>query len=118
MCHGGISNTTGAPPSGTWGHETDPLQIGAHTAHVTASTTKAAYDCTACHVKPTDALGAGHIDGSAISTVTWGALAKAGGANPSWDRASGTCASTYCHGNYSGTYTYTSGIGAATRRSR
>jgi predicted CxxxxCH...CXXCH cytochrome family protein len=106
MCHGGNANTTGAPPSGTWGHETDPLRIGAHTAHVTTSTTKLAYDCTACHVKPTDALGAGHMDGQ-MTTVTWGALARTGGANPSWDRATGTCASTYCHGNYSGTYAYT-----------
>jgi hypothetical protein len=33
-------------------------------------------------------------------------MATFGGAQPRWDRASGTCATTYCHGNYSGTYVY------------
>ncbi len=105
MCHGGVADATGAPPSGTWGHETDALRVGAHTAHVSANATAAAYACTECHVKPADALDAGHMDGSTV-TVTWGGLARTGGAAPSWDRTAGTCAATYCHGNYAGTFTY------------
>jgi hypothetical protein len=103
MCHGGVANLSGAPPQGTWGHETDALRIGAHTAHV-ATTKMTPLDCTACHVKPADAFSTGHVDGAAA--VTFGALATSGGANAAWDPASGTCSSTYCHGNYSGTYTY------------
>jgi hypothetical protein len=58
-------------------------------------------------VVPADALSPGHIDGAdALATVTWGGMATHGGAQPRWDRASGTCAATYCHGNYSGTYVY------------
>lgn len=103
MCHGGVANATGAPPQGTWGHETDALRVGAHTAHVT-TTKMAALDCTACHVKPTDALSPGHVDGA--TGMTWGALATSGGAIPTWDRATGKCSSTYCHGNYAGQYAY------------
>ncbi|HSN92426.1 MAG TPA: CxxxxCH/CxxCH domain-containing protein [Anaeromyxobacteraceae bacterium] len=105
MCHGGVDNQTGAPPEGTWGHESEAARVGAHTRHVTATAKKVAYDCTECHLKPASALSAGHVDGSAV-TVTWGALARTGGASPAWDRAAGTCGATYCHGNYSGTYTY------------
>jgi len=103
MCHGGVANPTGAPPKGTWGHATDALRVGAHTAHVQATKTSA-LDCTACHAKPADALSAGHVDGAA--QMVWGALAASGGAAPAWDSATGKCSSTYCHGNYSGVYTY------------
>jgi predicted CxxxxCH...CXXCH cytochrome family protein len=105
MCHGGMDNATGAPPQATWGHETDVLRVGAHTAHVTASALAAAFDCVECHSRPADALSAGHIDGSAVSVV-WGPLARSGGANPTWSASARSCASTYCHGGYSGTYTY------------
>lgn len=105
MCHGGVANATGAPPEGTWGHETDLARVGAHTVHVTATARKVAYDCTECHRKPSDALSPGHVDGSAVSVV-WGALARSGGANPTWNATAGSCAATYCHGNYSGVYTY------------
>lgn len=103
-CHGGALNATGAPPRGTWGRAADPIAVGAHTKHVTAGAIAGAFDCSVCHVKPADALSAGHANGTA--TVTWGALAGASGAKPSWSRATGTCASTYCHGGYSGRYDY------------
>ena len=119
-CHGGIDNQTGAPPRTIWGQSADTVRVGAHTAHVAGGAIRAPLDCSACHVKPTDALSPGHIDtttGTPMATVTWGALATgnvtpAGGfaltpTTPSWDRSNGgTCSSTYCHGSYSGTYSY------------
>jgi predicted CxxxxCH...CXXCH cytochrome family protein len=116
MCHGGVANQTGAPPRATWGFAgdparggglADPLRVGAHTKHVQA-TIAGPFDCGTCHVKPTSALSPGHIalaDGG-LATVTWSGRAIQGGANPVWNRPAGTCASTYCHGNYSGVYVY------------
>jgi hypothetical protein len=104
MCHGGVDNQTGAPPTATWGHEAEAKRVGGHTKHLGATMT-AAVACAECHPVPTDALTAGHVDGGAVK-VTFGALARTGGAAPSYDAAAGRCASTYCHGNYSGTYAY------------
>jgi predicted CxxxxCH...CXXCH cytochrome family protein len=56
-------------------------------------------------VKPADWLSAGHVD-QPTATVTFGGLAVQG-TTPAWTRSGATCASTYCHGGYSGTYTYT-----------
>jgi predicted CxxxxCH...CXXCH cytochrome family protein len=104
MCHGGVQNATGAPPRATWGNTADPLRVGAHSKHVGATLTTP-IGCGACHTKPEDAFSSGHLGGG-TADVTWGALATAGGAQPVWDRGAGTCATTYCHGNYSGVYTY------------
>jgi len=106
MCHGGTANLTGAPPKATWGQGGDPLRVGSHTKHVTAGAIAGAFDCAVCHLKPANALSPGHVDGS-TATVTWGGISASSGANPGWDRTTGTCASTYCHGGYASTYTYT-----------
>jgi predicted CxxxxCH...CXXCH cytochrome family protein len=99
-CHGGGANQTGAPPRGIWGAQTDPVAIGAHTAHVTASPISQAFDCNVCHVKPTDALSPGHVDGN--PTVTFAGLALSQGANPTWNVSATTCSNTYCHGAFNG----------------
>ncbi len=101
MCHGGTDNQTGAPPRTTWGRSADPIRTGAHTRHVSNG-----LDCGVCHVRPADALAAGHIDAT-TATVTFAGLAVTGGAQPSWSRADASCASTYCHGNFrNGNATY------------
>jgi predicted CxxxxCH...CXXCH cytochrome family protein len=105
LCHGGAANQTGAPPKGTWGFRTDASRIGAHAKHVTAGAISGAIACATCHVVPADALSAGHLNGS-TATVTWGGIAASSGASPVWNRTTGTCASTYCHGGYSGTFVY------------
>ena len=113
MCHGGVANATGAPPNSVWGTgdpqrgggTPDPIRVGAHTAHV-QGTLATSFDCGQCHVTPTDAFSAGHVDGP-VATVTFGQLASKGAKPPVYTRANGaTCASTYCHGGYTGTYTY------------
>jgi hypothetical protein len=76
------------------------MRAGAHTKHLARG-----FICEDCHVKPVDALSQGHLDGE-YATVTFGPFAKGGNAFPTWNRLDGTCATTYCHGGYSGTYNY------------
>jgi predicted CxxxxCH...CXXCH cytochrome family protein len=112
-CHGGTYDASGAPPAATWGYAGDPsrgggaadsIRVGAHRKH--QSTANAApLDCAACHVKPAGILSAGHME-APTAPVTWGALAHTGGADPFWNRVDATCSSTYCHGNYAGTFRY------------
>ncbi|GEJ57085.1 CxxxxCH/CxxCH domain c-type cytochrome [Anaeromyxobacter diazotrophicus] len=106
MCHGGVDSQTGAPPRATWGNAADPVRVGAHTLHLAGSALSGPVACTSCHTAITDVFTPGHIM-NGMAHLTFGGLATAGGANPSWNRATATCASTYCHGGYSGTYTYT-----------
>ena len=47
---------------------------------------------------PATVDASGHIDASPAE-LTWGALASAGGAAPSFDRAAATCSGVYCHGS-------------------
>ncbi len=113
MCHGRGDNQTGAPPRATWGNGSDPVRIGAHSAHVAGGAMAPAFDCAVCHAKPADALAAGHIvDGTA--TVTFSGIASHGIAPATWDRGSATCASTYCHGGALGGGTNTTPVWTAT----
>jgi predicted CxxxxCH...CXXCH cytochrome family protein len=103
-CHGGADSSTGAPPRTTWGRASDPIRVGAHTVHLAGSAIAGPVACGACHVVPVDALSPGHIDGD-TATVTFSGPAI-GDATPSWDRATATCAGVYCHGSYSGTFSF------------
>jgi predicted CxxxxCH...CXXCH cytochrome family protein len=93
-CHG--SGPSGGPPPSLSGatEATDP-KVGAHRAHLEDGAARAALGCGECHVVPATSSDPGHIDGQAA--VRFGALAASGGAAPAYDRASGTCASTWCH---------------------
>ncbi len=100
MCHGGADNLTGAPPSGLRG-ELLPSDraIGAHSKHLSGGTIAHAFACTECHVVPATYVSAGHLGTDSIAEMTWGPLAKPASI---WNRTANTCASTYCHGNFSG----------------
>lgn len=94
-CHGGEQNQTGAPPRAL---SADGIP-GAHAAHVEAGALAGALACSECHLDPREdasAHGNGKVD------VVLGALAQTGGANPTYDRATGSCSSVYCHGGASG----------------
>ena len=102
FCHGGDDNLTGAPPehiSDT--DESSTAAFGPHSAHVQDTSLHAAFDCTQCHVKPTDILSTGHIfvgdstPGVAETDLSAG-LSDAG----SWSGT--TCSNLYCHGNGQG----------------
>jgi predicted CxxxxCH...CXXCH cytochrome family protein len=100
-CHGG------GPTSCTTCHAQPPA-TGAHLQHQR-------FDCTECHVKPAAYTDVGHLfaaNGSLLATpqVTFGALARTGGAQPSWDGA--RCAYVYCHG---ATLPDTAGLGHTPR---
>jgi len=117
-CHGGQDNQTGAPPASIWGYAgdpnrgggtLDPIRVGAHTKHVQTTKISTPFDCGVCHVKPTSILSAGHIDNATpVATVQFGGIAAQvpAGPAPSWDRGTASCAATYCHGNYAGTFSY------------
>lgn len=101
-CHGGTDNQTGAPPKGLRGETlTTTRPVGAHTRHMQGGTMSDSGSCTDCHLLYTSVSDPGHYALDSIAEITWGALSnKTGGAT--WTRTSNTCASTYCHGNFSG----------------
>ena len=56
-------------------------------------------ECTECHIKVSEVDTPGHIGIDLhAATITWGALAKTGGASPMWDGV--TCQNAYCHGEF------------------
>ena len=99
-CHGGTDNTSGAPPRDI-DDATDAasLSFSPHTAHVSDTALKDAFDCTACHASPTDVLSEGHLF---VGDVTPGKAEVdfSGGLSPagSWDGID-SCSNLYCHGN-------------------
>lgn len=99
FCHGGLDNSTGAPPESIRDEEVDTA-FGAHTRHVEQNT-HAAFDCTQCHVKPTSVTSSGHFLDStpAEAEVTFTAgLSSAA----SWSSSAKSCSNLYCHGNGQG----------------
>jgi predicted CxxxxCH...CXXCH cytochrome family protein len=95
-CHGSQANA--APPkavNGSW--STTDIGVGAHQAHLVAGHVAAPVACSECHQLPTDLLA--HPDMAARpAAVIFGARASLHGSVPVWDRASASCADTYCHG--------------------
>ena len=87
-CHGSASSP--APPVDLSGNQfTTALGVGAHQAHLQASSRiSAPIPCTACHAVPALVDSPGHID-SPLPVVN---------ASLGWDRTARTCASAYCHG--------------------
>lgn len=101
-CHGDASSS--APPRDLSG-QTDPRQvsIGAHRAHLTAKTFRGPISCEECHLVPKKVTDPGHLDSAGPAEVFpmeagVGNLARNDSARPSFDHASGTCATVYCHG--------------------
>ncbi len=99
-CHGSAGDSNDprnwAPPADLSGNtSTSARGVGAHQSHLQASSWHAAIECNACHVVPTTLMDSGHTDSPLPAELTFGALAKADGAAPSWD---GTTCSNYCHG--------------------
>lgn len=98
-CHGGMEDATGAPPEDIDDGEADAA-FGAHPRHVQENT-HAAFDCTQCHVKPTDVLSAGHLfdDSPAQAEVSLSAGLSDRGA---WSTSAMECSNLYCHGDGQG----------------
>jgi predicted CxxxxCH...CXXCH cytochrome family protein len=96
-CHGGAASA--APPRGLNGETaTSSLAVGAHTAHLVAGQLRGPIACEECHAVPATIDAAGHIDTALPADLVFGTLARADGAQPVWNRTTGTCSSVYCHG--------------------
>ena len=102
-CHGsaaraGSDLVQAAPPTDLGGN-TDPAYtgVGAHQAHLSASTTHDAVACDECHVVPAEVDSPGHAETLGPAKVVFGSLASTGARTPVWDRANLTCTGTYCH---------------------
>jgi predicted CxxxxCH...CXXCH cytochrome family protein len=107
-CHGTPGRSTdpllsAAPPRSTGGEtSTDRPAVGAHQAHLTAGPFAAALSCSDCHDVPSSFEHADLTDPQlTFSPLASGAASAIGTAlTPSYDRATATCSSTYCHGNF------------------
>jgi len=76
--------------------------VGAHSAHLKAGTLRGPLGCEECHLVPKQVLDVGHVDSPPPAEVfdsNWlGGLARADGAQPTFDPVAATCGSVYCHG--------------------
>ncbi len=75
---------------------------GAHTSHLTAAhALRGPLACLDCHLVPALLTSPGHIDQPFVQVfpVGWSGLGNSDGALSTWDAATTTCSSTYCHGN-------------------
>ena len=96
QCHGGVDGP--APPRALNNSvQTTYVGVGAHQRHLTAGFLRGPVACSECHVVPNDLWDPGHL-GAAPADLTFGPLAAANGANPSWNHAQARCSGTYCHG--------------------
>lgn len=85
-----------SPPVGTKAETaTSTRAVGMHQGHVNTGTFARPTACAECHIVP---ITNGHSNSKV--DIAFGALAKAGGANPTWNGT--TCTGSYCHGNYPG----------------
>ncbi len=97
-CHGG--GTSPAPPRDASGNvATTARGVGAHRSHLGTSVWHKEVTCDACHTVPTAVSDVGHNDTALPAELTWGPLAVTDGALPSFDGATTTCSSVYCHGS-------------------
>ena len=103
-CHGAGDSV--APPRDTFGRsDTKSVGVGAHEAHLAASSWHKRLDCAVCHKVPQNVGDLGHIyvlDGNGQRAVDpWPAeVSFTGlGVGASWDHASETCTNSYCHGD-------------------
>ncbi len=90
-CHGGGGNP--APPVDVDGAtSTSARGVGAHRAHLGASSWHLEVACDECHVVPTSLHAVGHVDTPTPAELRFGPLAGA----TSWNGAA--CSNSYCHG--------------------
>ena len=67
--------------------------VGAHQTHLNGKTVSKGVACTECHVVPTSPS---HSNG--VVNITFGTLARTGGATPVWNAATTSCSASWCHG--------------------
>ncbi|MBI3183954.1 MAG: CxxxxCH/CxxCH domain-containing protein [Myxococcales bacterium] len=100
-CHGDASSP--APPPDVRGETSESFAtVGAHRSHLEARhSLRGPIECGECHLVPLELKSPGHIDSAAPAEVFppgAGSLARADSASPSYDSATASCSSVYCHG--------------------
>jgi predicted CxxxxCH...CXXCH cytochrome family protein len=96
-CHG--SGASPAPPTDLTGNmDVAALGVGAHQAHMNGSSSSRPVPCSECHVVPEEVDAPSHIDDWSIAEVTFSGAASARNSDPSWNRQSGRCTNSWCHG--------------------
>ncbi|MFC1546907.1 hypothetical protein ACFL5M_00110 [Candidatus Neomarinimicrobiota bacterium] len=101
-CH---SSATSNLPFTNVRNETDSTvaSVGLHNSHLSpVRAVRPAMACDDCHEVPASMWATGHIDATPDEAeVPFGTLAThSGSLTPVWDHSGGTCADTYCHGNF------------------
>jgi predicted CxxxxCH...CXXCH cytochrome family protein len=100
-CHGGANN---APPRDLSGNTAVTARgVGAHQTHVRGTSRADAVPCSECHNVPGALDTPGHIDTPSPAEVVFtGFLSSKAtqGFTPSYNAQTGTCANSYCHGNF------------------
>jgi predicted CxxxxCH...CXXCH cytochrome family protein len=102
-CHGDSSRAgdellRAAPPRDlSGGTSVHHAGVGAHSIHLLASATHAAFACTECHVVPERVDSPGHADDAAPAELVFGELARKDGHHPSYDAVARRCDNSYCH---------------------
>ena len=98
-CHG-ASGVNAAPPTDISGNTARTSRgVGVHQAHVSAGSFSNGVPCSACHAVPSTVVNRAHLDGVAGAELVFD-LMKFPGSGQTYDAGSGTCANTYCHGNF------------------
>ena len=107
FCHGSATTGRQSPPVDIRGRTvTTNVSVGVHESHAT-TTIANPIACTECHPARTTSVvtDPGHMDGNGLAEIAFGTVARTGGVTPTYTRTSATaatCASTYCHGRFSG----------------
>jgi len=100
-CHGDKVTGKFSPPESIKGEtSTSNLSVGAHTAHLEGGTYSDVIECNQCHIVPASWDATDHLGADNRAEITFGDLASAGGAEPVYNKESGTCSNVYCHGNF------------------
>lgn len=104
-CHGDPTRAgdyvqRAAPPRDlSGGTEPSFPGVGAHSAHLVASSSHSALDCSECHVVPARTDEPGHGDHGSPARIVFGSLARNDQHSPSYDTGTRTCEDSYCHGS-------------------
>ena len=101
-CHGTFSDPTKtAPPRDPAGNtSTSVITVGAHTSHLYTNSISVVA-CENCHIVPNASNVRNHYTAVPHTIVVLDSLAVHGQAsNAVFSTSSGTCANTYCHGNF------------------
>jgi predicted CxxxxCH...CXXCH cytochrome family protein len=104
-CHGDAARPgdylrKSAPPTDLSGGTTVSYPgVGAHSIHLNASSTHAAFACNECHIVPDRVDAPGHADHGSPATLVFGTLASTANHAPTYDVKTRRCSDSYCHEN-------------------